>query len=144
MDIVTLSMGMSQSNIKSADVAIMETTMDTNKKIANPAIENTQKVAVDPNVGQNLNVRASMQVDDKEELNRQKQQEILWAKNKQKMMSIKETKMLQMREIGDQAMQSKLNPQELSKLNDRLNSLASQVSAIDSDSSRSKDGKVKY
>lgn len=144
MDIGVLSVGASQSSVKQNNGTAIKTTTDTRIENANPAIENTQKVAVNSNVGQNLNVRASMQVDDKEELNKQKQQEILWAKNKQKMMSIKETKMLQMREIGDQAMQSKLNPQELSKLNDRLDNLASQISAIDSDSSRSKDGKVKY
>ena len=49
-----------------------------------------------------------------------------------------------MREIGDQAMQSKLNPQELKILDDRLDVLAAQISAIDSDSNRTKDGKVTY
>jgi len=55
------------------------------------------------------------------------------------MMSIKETKRLQMRKIGDQAFQSKLNPKELKILNDRLDVLAVQISAIDSDSNRTKD-----
>jgi len=44
-----------------------------------------------------------------------------------------------MRKIGDQAFQSKLNPKELKILNDRLDVLAVQISAIDSDSNRTKD-----
>lgn len=143
MDIGSLLIGVSQSNTQVASSqTVNKMTINTSTENDSSSIEKTQNIAVDTNVGQNLNVRAYMQVDDKEEINKQKQQDISWVKNRQQMMSIKETKMLQMREIGDQAMQSKLTPQEMSKLNDRLNSLASQVSAIDSDSRRTKDGKV--
>ena len=65
-----------------------------------------------------------------------------WAIDKQKMLNVKEVKMLQMREIEQQGKQlASLNPKELSKLNDRLDNLAAQISAIDSDSRRTKDGK---
>jgi len=55
---------------------------------------------------------------------------------------MKEVKMLQIREIEEQGKQLKsLTMQEQKKLNDRLNSLEAKVSAIDSDSRRTKDGK---
>ena len=75
-------------------------------------------------------------------LNKQLQQEMKWAKDKQKMLNVKEVKLLQMREIAEQGKQvTSLNPQELRKLNDRLDKLAAQVSAIDSESRRTKDGR---
>jgi len=123
MDITALSMGMSLSNVKES--VRVEVT-----KTAKGAVK--ENIAVDHNIGQNLDVIAVAQKDKKEETNRKQQQELQWAKDKQQMMSIKETKMLQMREIG-QAMQSKLTPQELKKLDDRLNSLAVQINAIDMD-----------
>ena len=50
--------------------------------------------------------------------------------------------MLQIREIEEQGKQLRgLTIQEQKKLNDSLNSLEAQVSAIDSDSRRTKDGK---
>jgi len=144
MDISALSIGISQSNVKVADLAQIKTTMDTGKENDDQMVEKIQNVATDPNMGQNLDVIASQQKDRNEELNRRQLQELKWAQEKQKMMSIKETKMLQMREIGDQVMQSKLTSQELKKLDDRLHNLAAQISAIDMDSKRTKDGKVKY
>ena len=57
------------------------------------------------------------------------------------MLKVKEVKMLQIREIEEQGKQLRgLNPQEQSKLNDRLNTLEVQVSALDIDSRRTKDG----
>jgi len=50
-------------------------------------------------------------------------------------------KMLQIREIEEQGKQLRgLNPQEQNKLNDRLNTLEVQVSVLDSNSRRTKDG----
>jgi len=135
MDITALSMGNSLSDVKEiVSLEVTKTAKDTVK----------ENIAVDPNVGQNLDVIAAAQKDKREEINRKQQQELQWAKDKQQMMSIKETKMLQMREIGDQAIQSKLTPQELRKLDDRLNTLSAQISAIDIDSKRTKNGKTKY
>ncbi|MCB2356703.1 hypothetical protein [Clostridium estertheticum] len=56
------------------------------------------------------------------------------------MLNVKEVKLLQMREIEEQGRQlNSLNPKEQNRLNDRLDTLAAQVSAIDSDSKRTKD-----
>ena len=55
------------------------------------------------------------------------------------MLNVKEVKLLQMREIAEQGKQlTSLNPKELNRLNDRLDTLAAQVSAIDSDSKMNK------
>jgi hypothetical protein len=46
-----------------------------------------------------------------------------------------------MREISEQGKQAVVTPLQLRNLNHRLDKLASQVSAIDSDSRRTRDGK---
>ncbi|MBX4259223.1 hypothetical protein KTC96_12880 [Clostridium estertheticum] len=105
-------------------------------------LETEHNVAIDPNIGQNLDVVAGVQKDKNEAANKQLQQELKWAKDKQKMLSVKEVKLLQMREIAEQGKQlTSLNPKEQNRLNDRLDTLAAQVSAIDSDSKRTKDGR---
>ena len=45
------------------------------------------------------------------------------------MLKVKEVKMLQIREIEEQGKQAIVTPQELKKLNDRLDNLAAHVSA---------------
>ena len=59
MDIGALSMIMSQSRVQeSAGIAVMKMAMDTGKENATQMTEIMKNVAVDPNVGQNLDTRA--------------------------------------------------------------------------------------
>lgn len=59
MDIGSLSMIMSQSRVQqSAGIAVMKMAMDTGKETATQMAEMMKNVAVDSNVGQNLDVRA--------------------------------------------------------------------------------------
>ena len=59
MDIGALSMVMSQSRVQeSAGIAVMKMAMDTGKETATQITEMMKNVAVDPNVGQHLDVRA--------------------------------------------------------------------------------------
>jgi hypothetical protein len=59
MDIGALSMIMSQSRVQqSAGVAVMKMAMDTGKETATQITKIMKNVAVDTNVGQNLNTRA--------------------------------------------------------------------------------------
>ncbi|WLC74508.1 hypothetical protein KTC99_17320 [Clostridium estertheticum] len=57
------------------------------------------------------------------------------------MLNLKELKLLQMREIAEQGKQVTVTEQQLRNLNHRLDNLVAQVSAIDSESKRTKDGK---
>ncbi|MBU3198732.1 hypothetical protein LL037_19895 [Clostridium estertheticum] len=58
------------------------------------------------------------------------------------MLNVKGVKLLQMREIAEQGIQlNSLNPKEQNRLNDRLDNLAAQISSIESDSRRTKDGR---
>jgi hypothetical protein len=77
-------------------------------------------------------------MDEKEEL----KQELLWVQNRQKMLDIMEEKLLQMRLLSEQANVGNLSSKELEVLNGRLNTLAAQVRAIDSESRRAEDGKI--
>lgn len=142
MDIAALSMVESQEKLQQhADIVVMKKTMDIGKGNDIKLIEKIHNVEIDPNVGQNLDVIADNQMDKKEELNKQLQHELKWAQDRQKMLNVKEAKLLQMREISEQGKQVAVTPQDLKKLNDRLDNLAAQVSAIDSESRRTKDGK---
>jgi hypothetical protein len=59
MDIGALSMIMSQSKVQqSAGIEVMKIAMDTGKETATQMTEMMKNVAVDPNVGQNLNTWA--------------------------------------------------------------------------------------
>lgn len=59
MDIGALSMIMSQSRVQqSAGIAVMKMAMDTGKETATQITEIMKNVAVDTNVGQNLDTRA--------------------------------------------------------------------------------------
>lgn len=136
MDIAALSRVQQRADIVEAKMA-----MDTGVKNNNPIIEKTHIDAKDPNIGQNLNVIADDQMDKKEELHKQLQQEIKWAKEKQILLNLKEVKLLQMREIAEQGKQAVVTPLQLRNLNHRLDKLAAQVSAIDSDSRRTRDGR---
>jgi len=123
------------------DIVETKTAIDTRKENENQIKEKIHTVALDPNVGQHLDVIADNQMDKKEELHKQLQQEIKWAQEKQILLNLKEVKLLQMREIAEQGKQVVVTPEQLSNLDHRLDKLASQVIAIDSDSRRTKGGK---
>ncbi|MGH4121128.1 hypothetical protein [Clostridium sp.] len=124
-----------------ADIIKTEAAMDTEVKNNNQMKEKTHIDAIDPNIGQNLDVIADNQIDKKEELHKQLQREIKWAKEKEILLNLKEVKLLQMREIAEQGKQVVVTPEQLKNLNHRLDKLAAQVSAIDSDSRKTKDGR---
>ncbi|MGH4125765.1 MAG: hypothetical protein ACREV6_22880 [Clostridium sp.] len=136
MDVAALSMVKER-----ADNVVLKTNIDTGEKNNNPMIEKKHNDAINPNIGQKLDVIADKQMDKKDELHKQLQQEIKWAQEKQKMLNLKEVKLLQMREIAEQGKQAIITPEQLRNLNHRLDKLAAQVSAIDSDSKRTKGGK---
>lgn len=142
MDISALSMEMNQPKIQQYHGRVLlKTDMDTGKENDNQIKEKRKNDVIDPNIGQNLDVIADKQMDKKEELHKQQQQEMKWAQEKQKMLNLKEVKLLQMREIAEQGKQVAVTEQQISNLNHRLDKLAAQVSAIDSESKRTKDGK---
>jgi hypothetical protein len=142
MDIAALPNVMTSSKVQEcADNGEIKTDMDVGKENNNQMIEKKHNDAIDPNIGQNLDVIADNQMDKKEELHKQLQLEIKWAKEKQILLNLKEVKLLQMREIAEQGKQAAVTPQQLRNLNHRLDKLAAQVSAIDSDSRRTRDGR---
>ena len=58
MDIARLSIIMSQSRVQEAtSLAVMKMSMSTGKQIANQTTEMIKNIAVDINVGQNLDVK---------------------------------------------------------------------------------------
>ena len=81
-------------------------------------------------------------MDDKEQLKQELQEELQWVKYRQKMLDIIEDKLLEMREIAEQAKQSYITSAQQKALNARINNLAAQVRAIDSESRITKDGKI--
>ncbi|WP_123053473.1 YjfB family protein [Clostridium sp. JN-1] len=59
MDIASLSMVMSQSKVQTAaSIAVMKKAMDTNKENAAQMTEMMRNVAVDPNLGNHIDVSA--------------------------------------------------------------------------------------
>lgn len=83
-----------------------------------------------------------MQMDEREELKKELEQELQWVRYRQKMLDIIDEKLLQMKQLAEQAKQGKLTYGELELLNDRLNDLAEQVRALDSESRKMEDGKI--
>lgn len=81
-------------------------------------------------------------MDEKEELKQELEQELQWVRYRQKMLDLIEDKLLQMKQIAEQAKEGNLSPAELEVLNDRLNNLVAQVRAIDSESRKMEDGKI--
>jgi hypothetical protein len=65
------------------DIVETKTATDAGVKNNNQMIEKTHIDTIDPSIGQNLDVTADNQIDKKEELHKQLQQEIKWAKDKQ-------------------------------------------------------------
>jgi len=81
-------------------------------------------------------------LDEREELKLKLEQELQWVQYRQKMLDIIDDKLIQMRELAEQAKQGNLAIGELESLNNRLNNLAAQVRAIDSESRKIEDGKI--
>lgn len=81
-------------------------------------------------------------MDEREELKLKLEQELQWVQYRQKMLDIIDDKLIQMRELAEQAKQGNLAIGELESLNNRLNNLAAQVRAIDSESRKIEDGKI--
>lgn len=81
-------------------------------------------------------------MDEKEELKQELEQKLQWVQYRQKMLSIMEEKLLQMRQLAEQAKQDNLTASQLQELNARLNSLATQVRALDSESRREEDERI--
>jgi flagellin-like hook-associated protein FlgL len=81
-------------------------------------------------------------MDEKEELKQELEKELQWVQYRQKMLDIMEEKLLQMKQLAEQAKQGNLTAGEIEALNARINDLAAQVRALDSESRRTEDGKI--
>lgn len=81
-------------------------------------------------------------MDEKEELKIELEQELQWSQYRQKMLVIIEDKLFEMRRIAEQAKQGNLTSEKLEVLNARLNNLATQVKALDGESTKGEYGKV--
>jgi len=81
-------------------------------------------------------------MNEKEELIQELQQELQWVKYRQKMLDMMEEKLMEMKLLAEQAKQINMSSEELEIINNRLNNLASQVRAIDSESRRTENEKV--
>lgn len=81
-------------------------------------------------------------MDEREELKHELEKELQWVQYRQKMLDIIDEKLLQMKQLAEQAKEENLSPIELKVLNDRLNNLAEQVRALDSESRKMEDGKI--
>ena len=77
-------------------------------------------------------------MDEREEL----KQELQWVQYRQKMLDIIDEKLLQMKQLAHQAEAENLSPVELKALNEKINNLAEQVMAIDSESRKIEDSKI--
>jgi len=81
-------------------------------------------------------------MDEREELKQELEDELQWVEYRQKMLDIIEEKLFLMKQIAEQAKEDNLSPEEVEVVNDRLNDLAEQVRALDSESRRIEDKKI--
>ena len=81
-------------------------------------------------------------MNEKEELKEELDQELEWVKYRQKMLDIMQGKLLQMRELAEQAKQENLTAGELESINTKINNLVAQVRAIDSESRKTEYEKI--
>ena len=79
---------------------------------------------------------------EKEEVKQELKQELMWVKYRQKMLDIMEEKLLQMKQLAEQAKEKSLSTYELEELNAKLNNLAEQVQALDGESRRIEDRRI--
>lgn len=73
-------------------------------------------------------------MDEREELREELEQELQWVKYRQKMLDNIEEKLLQMKELAQQAKDDNLSAEELATINTKINRLAVQVNALDEES----------
>lgn len=73
-------------------------------------------------------------MNEREELKQELEEELKWVLYRQRILDIIEEKLLQMRELAEAAKQGKLSEEELEALNIKINNLAVQVKALDSES----------
>jgi hypothetical protein len=81
-------------------------------------------------------------MDEREELKQELQLELQWVQYRKKMLDTIEEKLFQMKQLAQQAQEESLNSVELNALNEKLNDLAEQVRAIDSESRKMEDRKI--
>jgi hypothetical protein len=81
-------------------------------------------------------------VNKREELKVKLEQELQWVKYRQRMLDIMEGKLFQIKELAEQAKEGNFTAVELEALNVKINNLATQVIAIDSESRRNEHGRI--
>lgn len=81
-------------------------------------------------------------MNEREELKQELQLELQWIQYRKKMLYAIEEKLFQMKQLVQQAREESLNPIELKVLNEKLNDLAEQIMAIDSESRKMEDRKI--
>lgn len=81
-------------------------------------------------------------MDERGELKKELEQEIQWIKYRQRILDIIDEKLLQMRQLVENVNQDNLAEEELEMINVRLNDLAIQVRALDSESRKNEDGRI--
>ena len=114
MDVAALSMVMSQAKVQeSAGIAVMKMAMDTGKDNATKVTEMMTNAAINPNIGQIFDAMAQLQMNEKEELIQELQQELQWVKYRQKMLDMMEEKLMEMKLLAEQAKQINMSSEEL-------------------------------
>jgi hypothetical protein len=73
-------------------------------------------------------------MDENEELKQELETELQWVRYRMKVLDIIDRKLMQMREMTEQAKERKLSPTELEVLTVKINKLAAQVSVLDEES----------
>lgn len=75
-----------------------------------------------------------MEMEEREELRKELEEELRWIKYRQRMLDIIEDKLLQMRKLVKKAENDNVTAEELKEINARINNLAIQIEALDSES----------
>lgn len=82
----------------------------------------------------------NMQGNQREKLRQELEEELQWIQYRQKMLDIMESKLFQIRELIEMAKNKNLMPEELAVINIRIDNLAIQVKALDSESRKMWEG----
>lgn len=81
-------------------------------------------------------------MDEREELRQELEQELHWIKYRQMMLDIIDEKLLQMKNLAEQAKQGNQTEEELKVINTKINDFAIQVRALDEESRRIENEKI--
>lgn len=81
-------------------------------------------------------------MNEREELKQELEQELQWIQYRENILGIIEEKLLLMKQIAEQAKEDNISPEELEVLNKKMNRLAEQVRALDSESRKMDDKKI--